>query len=171
MRSINLSELRTLAQQACGQISTIYLHWTAGHHCQAFNDYHINVLGDGTVVVSCDDLTEIKSHTWHRNSGAIGIALSCCYQATSNDLGPEPPTDAQIEAVAQVVAVLAQELGLDITRDNVMTHAEAADLDGYGPSSTCDRWDLAILHNGDMWMSGGAILRGKAEFYRQTMQQ
>ena len=50
-----------------------------------------------------------------------------------------------------------------------MTHAEAADLDGYGPDTTCERWDLAVLKNDDEWMSGGDTLRGKAIFYRSQM--
>jgi len=43
-------------------------------------------------------MTELKYHTWHRNSRAIGIAMMCAYGAEANDgydadLGYEAPTD------------------------------------------------------------------------------
>jgi len=168
MRIIDWQELIPLAEAAKGSIDRIYLHWTAGHYHQAFNDYHLTILGDGAVVSSTDDLTESKAHTWQRNGRAIGISLACCYLATSKDLGPEPPTELQIEQCARVVALLCLYLDIEIGPDTVLTHAEVADLDGYGPATTCERWDLAILHNGDAWMSGGDILRGKAIWYEQN---
>lgn len=164
MRQITLAELKQLAQEAVGSISHIYLHWSAGHYGSFFEDYHINIDEDGSVFVT-GDLTELKSHTWRRNSNAVGVALACCYQGQTSDLGPEPPTVQQIESMAQVIAVLADTMGIPITAKYIMTHAEAADLDGYGPATTCERWDLAILQNGDAWMSGGDTLRGKAEYY------
>lgn len=52
-----------------------------------------------------------------------------------------------------------------------MTHAEAADLDGYGPSMAgtpaFERWDLWKLKDYDgVWRSGGAVLRGKGLYYQ-----
>ena len=161
MRLTTLSELYQLATGKAAK--RIYLHWTAGHYGQFFRDYHINIDQDGSIYVSTDDLDEVKAHTWHRNTGAIGIAIACAYNATSNDLGPEPPTDAQITSLAAVVKTLCEALGLPIDADHVMTHAEAADLDGYGPATTVERWDLAILRNGDTWMSGGDQIRALAQ--------
>lgn len=165
MKKIELTELRQMAEYARGSITHIYLHWSAGHYGSFFEDYHINIDADGSVYSSTDDFTEIKAHTWHRNTGAVGISLACCYGGQTNDLGSEPPTQQQIECMAQVVAVLADTMGIPITAEYIMTHAEAADLDGYGPATTCERWDLAILFNGDIWMSGGDTLRGKAKYY------
>ena len=147
--AVTLDHIRMLAENAAGAIDRIFLHWSAGHYGQFFDDYHINIDEDGSVYVSTEDFACLKAHTWHRNTGAIGISMACCYKATSNDLGPEPPTHEQIEAMAQVIAVLAKALDIPIDKDHVMTHAEAADLDGYGPATTCERWDLAILKNGD----------------------
>jgi len=50
-------------------------------------------------------MTELKYHTWRRNSRAIGIAMMCAYNAQANDgwnsdLGDEPPTSIQITALA-----------------------------------------------------------------------
>ena len=74
-------ELIKLARQARGKITTIYLHWTAGHYGDVYDDYHLNIDADGTVYATCDDLCEKKDHTWHRNTGTIGIALCCGYDA------------------------------------------------------------------------------------------
>lgn len=186
MQKITLAELEKLAlaakndlwgkASAMGRDVKLYLHWSAGHYDSFFEDYHINIAKDGSIFLTADDLSEILPHTWHRNSGAIGVSLACCAGATSNDLGDEPPTDAQIESMAKVIAVLANALDLTIDIYRVMTHGEAADnLDGedipepYGPDNGCERWDLAILKNGDEWKSGGSILRGKANWYAERM--
>jgi len=172
MRKVTLEELKQLAldskdslwEQAngVGRDVKLYLHWSAGHYGQFFEDYHINIDADGSLFISTDDLSEIKFHTWRRNTGAIGIALACCAFATTNDLGDEPPTDLQIEAMANVVRVLCKTLDLTIDNQRVLTHAEAADLDDYGYNTTCERWDLLFLHNGDAIGSGGDIIRAKA---------
>ena len=160
----------------------VYLHWTAGHYYTSFPEYHICIDADGEIIESLP-LTEIPQATWHRNTGSIAIALCCCAGATAYkgdpyevDLGEEPPTDAQIETLAQVMAAISDIFDIPIDIEHFMTHAEAADnLDGYnahdpyGPNSTCERWDLAVLHEDDEWMSGGDTLRGKAIFYRSQM--
>ena len=176
MRQVTLADIRTMARTASAGIRLnamsanshphIYLHWSAGHYGQPFSDYHLNIDHDGTIYTDTDDLAEIKSHTWRHNSGSIGISLLCAYNATPYDLGPEPPTEEQIEAAAQVIAVLADELGIPIDNNHVLTHAEQADRDNYGPESTWERWDLWILHVGDEPGSGGDILRGKAIYYQ-----
>lgn len=151
----------------------VYLHWTAGHYYTSFPEYHLCIDADGEIIESLP-LTEIPAATWHRNTGSIAIALCCCAGATAYkgdpyqvDLGEEPPTDAQIEACAQLMAAISDVFGIPIDADHFMTHAEAADLDGYGPATTCERWDLAVLNNDDDWMTGGDTLRGKAIFYQQ----
>jgi len=167
MNKVTLVGLQTLAESAKGSIDRIYLHWSAGHYTQYFDDYHININGDGEIYASTDDLTEHKSHTWHRNSRAIGVSLCCCCNATSDDLGSEPPTTAQIESMAQVIAVLCKYLELPCDYSVVRTHGEQGDEEdpGYGQSTTCERWDLALLRNGDAWGSGGNTLRGKGNYY------
>lgn len=151
----------------------VYLHWTAGHYYTSFSGYHFCIDADGEIIESLP-LTEIPAATWHRNSGSIAIALCCAAGATAYkgdpyevDLGEEPPTDAQIETLAQVMAAIADVFEIPIDNEHFLTHAEAADFDGYGPETTCERWDLAVLKNTDEWMSGGDTLRGKAIFYQQ----
>ena len=174
MTLISLNELNNYCSRAVGSINKIYLHWTAGRYNQQFDDYHINIDGDGNIYID-GELTDHKNHTYMRNSGAVGISLDCAYNAQwVNNLGDYPPTDAQIETLAQVVAVLCVDLGLPASISNVLTHAEAADnMDGwyahdaYGPNSTCERWDLWVVREGDEAGSGGDIIRGKAKYYAQ----
>lgn len=163
-----------------GRNPKVYLHWSAGRYDSVFDDYHINITGAGKIFVTTNDLSEIKSHTWRRNTGSIGISLCCAYNATSNDLGEYAPTDIQIETIAKVIDVVATGLWLTINKEHVLTHGEAADNeDGiwchepYGPKNGCERWDLEFLETSespkyDPWDEehrGGSILRGKAIWY------
>lgn len=193
MRKIDLDELRQMAKDSrdslrsaadsVGRSVKVYLHWSAGHYGQFFDDYHINIDQDGSIYASTDDLSEVLAHTYHRNTGAVGVSMACCAGATSNDLGDESPTTAQIDAMAKVVMVLCDEFGLEINKDNVMTHGEAADnIDGiyasepYGCQSTCERWDLQFLATKessayttdyDDPSTGGNVIRGKAIWWSQ----
>ena len=192
MREVTLNELSAMASDARGAIweaaqeygrePKIYLHWTAGHYHQKFDDYHVNIDKDGRIFVSTDDLSEVLAHTWRRNSGSVGITLDCCAGATSDDLGSEPPTLKQIESMAQCIQVVADALWLTIDIKHVMTHGEAADnVDGlnthadYGPQTTGARWDLQFLGTDespeyttdyDDPSTGGNVLRGKALWYK-----
>lgn len=184
MREVTLHELKALAKAAYWDLWNgarsldrdvkLYIHWTAARYNQTFDEYHVNITGDGRVFVSTNDLAEVKSATYRRNTGSIAITLCCAYDATGPDnLGPYPPTEAQINAVSQVICILADALDLTIDLDRVMTHAEAADnLDGlythddYGPDSTCERWDLWVLREGEEPGTGGKQIRGNANYYR-----
>lgn len=196
MKEVSIDELRQLADaarediwdaaRAHGREPKIYLHWSAGHYFQKFGDYHVNITGDGKIYVSTDNLADVLAHTYYRNSGSVGISLCCCADATTSDLGDEPPTPQQIEAIAQVTCAVADGLWLTIDREHVMTHGEAADnADGldidypdgpYGPQNTCERWDLQYLGTDESGAyttdyddpaTGGNVLRGKANWYRQ----
>lgn len=192
VRQIDFWELHELALAAKDQLwadaasynrnPKIYLHWSGMHYDQKFDDYHINIDGNGGIWVSTDDLSEVLSHTYCRNTGAIGVSMDCCYNGTTNDLGDEPPTEAQIEQMARIISVLSTDLDIPIDIENVMTHGEAADnVDGlypheqYGPQSgAMERWDLQYLGTSessyyttdyDDPVTGGNILRGKAQWY------
>lgn len=169
MREITLQELASLAEQAQGEIVRLYLHWTAGHYDNTYNEYHLNITGDGALWSSCEKMTEGKAHTWQRNSGAVAVSICCCADAVayadgSVDFGSVPPTQQQLETLAQVVAVLCRGLALPIDDNYVMTHAEAADRDGYGPATTFERWDLWKLPAADGTLhDGGDLIRSKAK--------
>ena len=190
-RIVTIEELRELASEERetiweqtreqGREPKIYMHWSAGHYNTVFDDYHINIAADGTLYLT-GNLSDLKAHTYHRNTGAVGVSMCCAYGANTSDLGDEPPTAAQIEAMAQAVEAIADGLWLTIDMEHVMTHGEAADnVDGiyasdpYGPQSTTERWDLQYLGtsespyyttNYDDEHTGGNVLRGKANWYR-----
>ena len=174
-QQLSLTQVAVMAQEAKYRIAQIYLHWTAGRYGQIYDDYHINIDADGTVYRTSSSLSQYKSHTWRRNSGSIAVALCCGLGAQANhgydaDLGQFAPTAVQTDKMAQTVALLVTALGLQLTIDTVMTHCEAALLDGYGPYSgdAETRWDLWYMRDspGDGQMKpGGDILRGKARWY------
>lgn len=104
---MTLDEIGTRLEAARGRIDRIYCHWTGAPYqlveCLA---YHVVIDRGGYCHVIHEDFTECLAHTWHRNSRSIGAALACCrdaccyYDAPSGvDLGREPPTEAQVEAL------------------------------------------------------------------------
>ena len=195
MREVQLPELGQIAANSRENLwaaahsaglenPLVILHWTAGHYGQYWpEDYHIHIDEEGEIYVSENDLSEVLAHTWHLNRGTIGVTLCCAVNATTNDLGDEPPTEAQIETMAQVIAVLCSNLWLTIRSDIVMTHGEVGDSsefydddDLYGPDNDCERWDLQYLgtdkspyytadHSDPI--TGGNVLRRKAAEYQQ----
>ena len=182
---ITPAELVQLAKASKGKIRHLYLHWTAGRYKQVFDDYHLSIDGEGNIYSACESLEELKAHTWQRNSHSVGISLCCCLDALycghvdgmpKVNFGSYPPTQLQIETMAKVIALLAHYLGLPINEKTVMTHQEAAALDGYGPFSgdPQTRWDLWYLL--DLPLSaqlkqGGYVLRGKAIWYQLILEQ
>ena len=172
MKQVSNLALKAMCIHARGLIDKIYLHWTAGNYNQMFDDYHININGNGDVYVSGNDFTVYREHTWHRNSRAVGISLCCAFGAELGNgglaTGKYPPTREQIEAMASIIAILCTGLHLEINEDTVMTHAEVAKIDGYGVYSgdPLTKWDLYKLKDIDgMIYNGGDILRGKAQWY------
>ena len=178
-RKINHEELRVVAAEAKGSIKHLFLHWTGCPYGQVFDDYHINIDEHGEIDLTCRTLHDRKEHTWHRNTGAVGITLCCAYDAVLNyhsipDYKGCPPTALQIEQMAIVVAILCRELELEISFDTVRTHAEVADQDDYGPAKHPSdmRWDLyrlTDLPDTQNLCPGGVVLRKKAKAYSKMM--
>ena len=178
---VSLSELQDLAALARNRICRLYLHWTAGRYGEFYDDYHLNIDADGNVYRTCCALTDYKPHTWQRNTGSIGITLCCGFNAQANNgydvwLGLFAPTPQQLDSLGRVIAVLVDALALPLNEDTVLTHCEAAFIDGYGPFSgdTETRWDLWYLRDlpGDGLMKpGGFVLRGKGLWYYGQLHQ
>ena len=107
---LTAAKLAELVALGHNRISQIYLHWTAGSYGQLYDDYHFNIDADGSIYQTCTQLTELKSHTWHRNTGAIGIALCCAcgalpHNGRDTDFGKFPPTPRQIDAYRRLRTV------------------------------------------------------------------
>ena len=174
--------------EAYGREPKIYLHWTAGHYDQCSDHYHVNITGGGEIYLT-NPLDAVVQGTWKRNSGSVSLTLCGCFGAGSNGLGNEPPTEKQINAMAQVIAAIANGLWLTIDKQHVLTHGEAANNedgyydahqpyawwnDSYGDGNT--RGDLEYLGTDESpcynpWATdgtrGGDVLRGKANWYRK----
>jgi hypothetical protein len=197
MRRVSLKELKELAYDAkyglwekarrYDRDVKLYLHWTAGAYHQFWDSYHVQIDSDGSIYIQDGvGFDTVLNGIWMRNSGSVGITLLGCFDATtSQGLGTNPPTAAQIESMSMVVAVLSNALDLTIDKQRVLTHGEAADNeDGYwgsygedelyGPNTTCTRWDLEYLGTADSPVfdptntegkRGGDIIRGKAAWY------
>ena len=195
MRRVSPAELEELAGQYreniqaaaeyVGHETKVYLHWSAGHYGQFWNDYHVQIDRDGEIYVIADgELDDILAATYHRNSGSVSVCILGCVGATTNNLGQESPTPLQIEGIAKAIAALCNGLWLTIDKQRVLTHGEAADNedgiephDPYGPKNGCERWDLEYLGTMESpkfhpWaedgMRGGDVLRGKANWYRKS---
>ncbi|MDO4179374.1 MAG: LD-carboxypeptidase [Phascolarctobacterium sp.] len=170
----------------------LYLHWTAGSYNRAYPSYHINILKNGSVV-SLGDLSVPGHHTWRRNTGSIGLSLTCGKGSGRITLGDQPPTAVQIESLAKVIAVITEKLGIPIDKNHVMTHGEAANNedgytkahrpyswwnDSYGDHDT--RGDLEYLGTPESpkynpWATdgtrGGDVIRKKALAYRTAKEE
>lgn len=179
-----LAKARTLMASlpACpaGSISRIYLHWTVAPFGCTFGDYNGEAdfeNGDWKLIVTHDprdnavgvNNNEPASHTWHRNTGAVGVSIAGMSGATQQNFGPDAVTLTGLEHLCAGAAAFASRYGIDalgmVTNgathlgDNnnpintagehtILTHAECANIDGYLCGFTSDpdcRWDLGSL--------------------------
>ena len=164
---ITETQIKKMAKLARGRITTIYLHWTAGHYGQVFIGIALCCGYDAT----CELPTAICAKAaW----SAVGPEDYRDPYEAMVDGGSEPPTEKQIEAVAKIVAILCKELDFPNSSDRVMTHCEIAFRDGYGPGSGDPetKWDLWFLPDNarnNRLCPGGCLIRGKAAYYLWDM--
>ena len=155
----------TQKQEPMGNPKGIVLHWGANNRFNYADGYHFNIcdFSGNPVVVQSLKLSEKGSHIWGRNSGLIGISMSCMAEP---DL---TPTDLQKEVTAVLIAEFCAWKSLDIKGKlilpgkkyypnpdrlidtgkmiefpTVTDHAEYAKKDGYFPS----RWDIGKYKDG-----------------------
>ena len=150
-----------------GRDVKLYLHWTAARYHQFWSPYHIQIDADGTIYLNDNiDLAEISEGTWRRNSGSISLTALCMFDGSTRSGGTNPITKEQVEALSRATVVLADALDLSIDLRHVLTHGEAADNE-----------DLEVLWTDksqvfNPWATdgsrGGDVIRGKANWYRQT---
>jgi len=162
MRPGTLADIRVAALAVKGQIRQITGHWSAGRYvpnATDLKDYHVLILQDGSYLYR-DDFAEVLAHTWHDNTGNIGVAFAGCFEATTENLGPYAPTEAQIAAMALAVRTICDALE-EAVDDLFKTHCEQALIDGYGPGSGDEqtRWDLWFIRDGEEQGTGGDQIR------------
>ena len=171
-------------------INRIYLHWSVSPYSDTFSDYNGSAYmasGYWTMGMTHDprdnvaglDAAAPASHTWHRNTGAVGVAISAMEGASQANFGSYPVTVAGLEYLCACAAAFASKYGVDASgvvpapgadhegdsgpvntagEPSIITHAEAAIFDGYYCGYTSDpncRWDLAAFEAKE---DGGSIL-------------
>ncbi len=133
----------------------IVMHWSAGGHNATNSDkrhYHEIVEGDGDRVRG-DLLPEANlstadgiytPHTRRFNTGAIGLAMACMSGARERPFakGRYPMTTVQLETFVDMVAEYADTYSIDVTRENVLTHAEVQITHGVAQNG---KWDITWL--------------------------
>lgn len=154
-------------------LNRIYCHWSAGHYTTLEPAYHIIIDGDGKIY-AMNSLDKTLAATWRRNTNSINVSMMCCpdavaYSDTSVDFGSEPPKDIQITNMAKIICIICEELDIPLDKTSVFTHAEIADIDGYGIHGTDPdmRWDLLLLKDpadGNL-KPGGDVVRGLAIWF------
>lgn len=195
-------ELRSRYPCPLGSMQRIYRHWSVGHLAEDFPDYNGSLAFSGghfRYVVTHNpqdnaigvNQNEPASHTYHRNTGAFGIATDDMVFATTHDFGDEGVTLMAVEFLCAGVSAVAAAYNIDLAapvahgpfsgEPAVLTHAEAADRPGspaqyapYGPGSTCERWDFATLVplpegislSSEMANMTGAALRTREHAYK-----
>jgi hypothetical protein len=155
-----------------------YLHWTVAPPYVSFPDYNGSVVQhEGSFALSVthdprDNAAGLTpnapaSHTWQRNTNAVGFAIGGMDGASQQDFGPNPVTVAGLEWLCAGMAAFAAKYKLDAMgsvpppgtthksdaagtvnttgEPVIITHAEAALFDAYFCGYTDDpdcRWDL-----------------------------
>ncbi len=162
-----------------GAISRLYLHWTVAPFGCTFGDYNGEAdyeSGNWKMIVTHDprdnavgvNNNEPASHTWHRNTGAVGVSIAGMSGASQHDFGPDAVTLTGLEHLCACAAAFATRYGIDalgtvtagathqgdngtvntLGEHTILTHAECANADGYLCGFTNDpdcRWDLGSL--------------------------
>jgi len=147
----------------------IYLHWAGTPYNAAPSVYNSIAKGDGTLVRNHAYGAGGLGHTYGRNSRGVGLSIAAMgvkggKWSEKRAWKEFPPTNAQLNAMTAEAARIAIAWGWkksDISKSKILTHAEAALQDGYGPGSGDSqmRWDYHYMNPGGRPGSGGEILR------------
>lgn len=155
-RALDLPAIRN------GLITRVYEHWSAAGCSQTFSDYNLMVVlkdGQWQLVVTHDPQDNAPgvndnapaSHTWRRNTGALGVCIAAMAGGQVSDFGASAPNVHEIEFLCAGVAALCVAYDVDTLgvvangfhkgEHNILTHSECATIDNYED----ERWDLMSL--------------------------
>lgn len=140
---------------AAGKLSRVVAHWTSGTYKPNATDrihYHYLIDGEGTMhrgdFSPPDNLNTADgtyaAHTYHANTGSIGIALAAMRGATQQPFsaGDYPITRTQWNHLILAVADLCRRYGILPTKQTVLTHCEVGAHLGIPQRG---KWDIARL--------------------------
>ncbi len=132
----------------------IIAHWTGGTYKANAIDrrhYHLIINGDGSIVKGNNPVSAnaaIKkgspyaAHTRGINTGSIGISVACMAKATERDFGNYKMTKEQWLSMCKEIAKLSKRYNIQITRKNVLSHAEVQRELGIKQNN---KWDFTCL--------------------------
>lgn len=133
----------------------IILHWSGGQNRASGLDkkhYHFIVESDGTVVKgnlpvganAAPIRGEYAAHTLGCNTDSIGVSMAGMLNAVEFPFnpGPQPITEVQWKAAAKLVADLARQYHIPITRETILSHAEVQGTLGIKQRQ---KWDITRL--------------------------
>ncbi len=133
----------------------IILHWSGGSHNATKTDkkhYHRIVDGTGNIHAGIHPIKanerpqkgHYAAHTLNCNTGSIGVAMACMRGAKEHpfNVGSHPMTDRQLAVFVKLVAQLATDYSIPITRQTVLTHAEVQPTLGITQRG---KWDINWL--------------------------
>jgi hypothetical protein len=162
----------SLPDVPAGLLTRGYYHWTVAPMGMCFADYNFEALYDGSWQLKMThdprdnapglDNNAVASHTYMRNTGAIGIAITGMDGAGVgvHNFGTDPVTVSGLTWLCAGMAAVCFKYGIDVNgtsggspyggEPNLLTHAEAANRPG-NPQQydnyfvTGERWDLATF--------------------------
>lgn len=172
-----------------GRIERIYLHWSAGDYTTLFPAYHFCVVyenGRARTVETNDlrsNMRDVRAepdrpyaaHTAGRNAFAAGLAIMGMQDARPDHFGRFPMRDEAIDELCRIAAAIAAFYEILIDEEHVMTHAEAALIDGYYGDAPDERWDIARLSPSPRPLepaearAAGNALRDRIRVHRSAM--
>lgn len=143
-----------------GRIEKLYLHWSAGDYQTVYPAYHFCIGLDARSKPFVAETSDLRlnmrdvgtdpdqpytAHTRGRNSFAAGLSMMCMQDAQPADFGAFPLTKNLVDALCYVTAQVAAFYRISADSATIMTHAEAAVIDGYFGTAPEQRWDIARL--------------------------
>lgn len=143
-----------------GRIEKLYLHWSAGDYNTVYPAYHLCIGLDSLSKPFVAQTSNLRlnmrdvrtepdrpytAHTRGRNSFAVGLSIMCMQDAQPADFGAYPLRKNLVDALCYVTAQVAAFYNIAAESSAVMTHAEAAVIDGYFGTAPEQRWDIARL--------------------------
>jgi hypothetical protein len=193
-----------------GDLTRIYLHWSVQGMCSADADYHIVITEKAKGHFAFSNSHDVRdnarstfndsgyaAHTFHRNTGGVGIALDGMdgNDVSPFDFGSDGVSVMGLTWLCAAAAAVAFKYEIDISGLSLdsdpfygeiatLTHGEAADMPGvpaaydpYGPLSTMERWDLTIFQalpkgeaiTQEMVTACGNSLRALAHTYKLAL--
>ena len=154
----------------------IIAHWSAGRYTASKIDrdhYHFIYEGDGREVAGIhtpeDNISakdgKYAAHTRGCNTGSIGVAVACMWNAKEGAHGSQPMTEAQFEAMCRGIARLCMRYKIPVTPRTVLSHAEVQPTLGIKQNGKWDFTELSFSPSLKGHKACGDFMRSRVSAY------